>query len=149
MPRLKRDAPDLLKNGPLLHVRVEPVLAVQESMLTEGDEIPTSSILALIDTGTLLQTAVVTGLGFEALGTVFLLTPSTSEPLARQEYRVRLVLSEDIAFEVDVVEAPLAGQGIQGLIGRDILQLLKFTYDGPKSQFTLDAGAGTGGGKAA
>ena len=152
MPRLKRNAPDLLKNGPLLLVRIEPVLAVQEAMRADGDEIPTASILALIDTGangTLIQTAVVAGLGFESLGTVFLLTPSTLEPLARQEYRVRLVLSEDIAFEVDVVEAPLAGQSIQGLIGRDILQLLKFTYDGPQSQFTIDAGAGTGGGKAA
>lgn len=59
------------------------------------------------------------------------------EPLARSQYRIRLVLSEDIAFEVDVVEAPLTGRGTQGLIGRDILIFLKLTYDGPKNRFRI------------
>lgn len=140
MPRLERSAPDLLRNGPLLQVRIEPVLAVQEAMRADGEEVPFASAVTLIDTGasgTLIQTAIVAGLGFVSLGTVFLRTPSTIEPLARDQYRIRLVLSEDIAFEVEVVEAPLTGQGIQGLIGRDILQFLKLAYDGPKSRFSI------------
>jgi hypothetical protein len=57
--------------------------------------------------------------------------------LIRYEYRVRVVLSKTIAFETDVVEAPLIGQNVQCLIGRDILEQLVFTYDGPNSRFTL------------
>ncbi len=140
MPRLERRAPHLLQNGPLLQVRIEPVLAVQEAMRADGEEVPSASALMLVDTGasgTLLQTAIVAGLGFVSLGTVFLRTPSTTDPLARNQYRIRLVLSEDITFEVEVVEAPLVGQGIQGLIGRDILRFLTLTYDGPNSRFSI------------
>jgi len=116
------------------------VLAVQSVLTSDGQPIPSVSILVLLDTGasgTLLQTNVVTGLGQESLGTVFLLTPSTTEPIARQQFRIRLVFAADMAFEVDVVEAPLIGQNIQGLIGRDILQFLKLTYDGPNNRFSL------------
>ncbi len=140
MPHLERTAIDLLRKGPLLTVRIEPVFAVQDAMRADGEEVPFASALMLIDTGasgTLVQTSIVTGLGFVSLGTVFLRTPSTIEPLARDQYRIRLVLSEDIAFELEVVEAPLTGQGIQGLLGRDILKFLKLTYDGPQSQFSL------------
>ena len=124
----------------MLRVRIEPVLAVQDAMRVDGEEVPSASALALIDTGasgTLIQTAIVAGLNFVSLGTVFLRTASTIEPLARDQYRIRLVLSEDIAFEVEVVEAPLTGQGIQGLIGWDALQFLKLTYDGPNSRFSI------------
>ena len=140
MPCLERTAPDLLRNGPLLPVRIEPVLAVQEAMRADGEEVPFASALTLTDTGasgTLIQTAIVAGLGFVSLGTVFLRTPSAIEPLARDQYRIRLVLSEAIAFEVEVVEAALTGQGIQGLIGRDILQFLKLTHDSPRSRFSI------------
>lgn len=51
-----------------------------------------------------------------------------------------IVLSENIAFEVEFVDAPLTGQGIQGLIGRDILDQLVFTYNGPKNKFTVNYG---------
>lgn len=97
----------------------------------------------LIDTGasgTLVQTDVLNRLGLESLGTVFLRTPTTTEPVARSQYLVRIVLSEGIAFEVEVVDAPLSGQGIQGLIGRDILDQLVFTYNGPKNQYTIPYG---------
>ena len=137
---LERSNPSLVKAGPVLAVRVETVLAVQEAMQADGEAVPSASTTMLIDTGasgTLIQTAVVTSLGFVSLGTVFLRTPTTTEPVPRDQFLVRLVLAEDIAFEVEVVEAPLVDQGIQGLIGRDILRLLKFVYDGPGSRFTI------------
>ncbi len=143
MPRLSRTVQTLQRDGPLLRVQIEPVLASQKAMLADGEEIPSISAVMLIDTGasgTLVQTATIARLGLESLGTVFLRTPTTIEPVARRQYLVRIVLSENIAFEVEVVDAPLTGQGIQGLIGRDILDQLVFTYNGPKKQFIVKYG---------
>lgn len=143
MPRLSRTIPNLKREGPLLRVQVEPVLASQKAMLADGEEVPSISAVLLIDTGasgTLVQTDVINRLGLESLGTVFLRTPTTTEPVARSQYLVRIVLLEGIAFEVEVVDAPLTGQGIQGLIGRDILDQLVFTYDGPENQLVVTYG---------
>lgn len=143
MTRLSRTIQTLKRDGPLLRVQVEPVLAAQKAMLADGEEVPSISAVMLIDTGasgTLVQTDVLNRLGLESLGTVFLRTPTTTEPVARSQYLVRVVLSEGIAFEVEVVDAPLSGQGIQGLIGRDILDQLVFTYNGPKNQYTITYG---------
>lgn len=140
MPRLEKDDPRLRKDGPTVEIRVEPVLDAQRLMRADGDEVPSISIRALIDTGasgTLVQTSVIKRLGLEWIGTVLLTTPSTTKPLERYEYRVRVVLSDAIAFETDVVEAPLAGQKVQCLIGRDILDYVVFTYDGPNSRFSI------------
>ena len=141
MPRLSIAAPKLRREGPTLNVQVQPVLAAQEVMRADGEEIPSVSIEALIDTGasgTLIQTSVITTLELDWIGTTLWTTPSTTAPLIRYEYRVRIVLSKTIAFETDIVEGPLIGQGVRGLIGRDILEEVVFTYDGPRNQFTIN-----------
>lgn len=140
MVRLKQVPPGLLRDGPTLEVQVEPVLDAQKVMRNDGDEVPSVSVNALIDTGasgTLIQTSVIEKLGLDWISTVRLTTPSTTKPLIRYEYRVRVALSRTIAFETDVVEAPLIGQNVQCLIGRDILQYVIFTYDGPNSRFSI------------
>ncbi len=66
MPRLKRVEPRLRRDGPVLEVRIEPVLDAQKVMRDEGDKVPSVLIKALIDTGasgTLVQTSVVGGMG--------------------------------------------------------------------------------------
>ena len=102
---------------------------------------PSVSLSALLDTGasgTVIRASALAGLGLESTGTVFINTPSTTAPLKSVEYRVRLVLSKTAAIETYVVEAPLGGQPVQCLIGRDILEVCRFVYDGPKRQFTLN-----------
>jgi len=42
-----------------------------------------------------------------------------------------------MAFEVDAVEGALIDQNVQCLIGRDILEEVSFTYDGPNSRFSI------------
>ena len=140
MPRLKRDEPLLRRDGPILEVRVEPVLDAQKVMQDDGDEVPSVLLKALIDTGasgTLVQTSVVEGMGLSPFDTALLSTPSTTEPLRRRLYRVRLIFSKTIAFETNVVEGPLIGQNVQCLIGRDILEEVFFTYDGPNRKFSI------------
>ena len=102
---------------------------------------PSVSVSALPDTGasgTVVRTAALDELGLDSTGTVFINTPSTTVPLKSIEYRVRLVLSQTVAIETYVVEAPLGGQHVQCLIGRDVLEMCCFVYDGPKRQFTLN-----------
>ena len=41
------------------------------------------------------------------------------------------------SFETTLVEAPLGGQAIQGLIGRDVLSQAVLIYIGYANQFTL------------
>ena len=140
MPRFKQTTPKLRRDGPILEVQVEPVLAAQKVMQVDGDEISSVPVRALIDTGasgTLVQASVIEKLGLEQIGTVLLTTPSTTRPLVRYQYHVRIVLSRTIAFETNIVEGALVGQDIECLIGRDILEQVLFTYDGPNSRFSL------------
>ena len=140
MPRLKQASPRLKRDGAIIEVQVEPVLAAQEVMQADGDEIISVPVRALIDTGasgTLIQTSAIRRLGLEQIGTVLLTTPSTTKPLVRYQYRVRIVLSKTMAFETNVIEGALVGQDIECLIGRDILHEVVFTYDGPNSRFSI------------
>ena len=140
MPRLKRTLGDLTRNGPTLDIRIEPILSVQELLRSAGEEIPSARILAMIDTGasgTLIKNEVFQSLGVEPYVKVRLHTASTTAPLIRGKYRVRVVLSNSIAFEIDAVDGSLTGQNIQCLIGRDILEYVVFTYDGPNSRFSI------------
>jgi len=102
--------------------------------------VPSVLLKALIDTGasgTLVQTSVVERMGLSPFDTALLTTPSTTQPLRRRLYRVRIVFSKTVAFETNIVEGPLIGQNVQCLIGRDILEHIVFTYDGPNSRFSL------------
>ncbi len=140
MPRLKRTLGDLTRTGPTLDVRLEPVLGVQEILRAEGQPVPHVNLLGMIDTGasgTLVQSAVFQQLGIESYTSVRLRTASTIEPLMRGQFRVRVVLTPAVAFEVDAVEGALIGQNVQCLIGRDILEYVVFTYDGPNSRFSI------------
>ncbi len=140
MPRLKRTLGDLTRTGPTLDIRLEPVLGVQEILRAEGQAVPSVKLLGMIDTGasgTLVQSAVFPQLGIESSTSVRLRTASTVAPLLRGKFRVRVVLTPTVAFEVDAVEGALIGQNVQCLIGRDILEEVIFTYDGPNSRFSV------------
>ncbi len=66
----------------------------------------------MIDTGasgTLIESEALQSLGIEAYDKVRLHTASTTSPLIRGKYRVRIVLSSSIAFEIDAVEGALIG----------------------------------------
>ena len=140
MPRIKRTLDDLTYTSPTLNVRIEPPPGLQELLRAAGQEIPSVSLLGMIDTGasgTLVKSTAIESLGIESYAFTSLRTASTTEPLIRGKYRVQVVLTEAAAFEVDVVEGPLIGQKVQCLIGRDILEYVVFTYDGPNSRFSI------------
>lgn len=130
----------MVREGPILTIRAEPVLAVHALLRESGEDVPSVELTALIDTGasgTLIQSALFSQLGIEPYSFAYLRTPSTNEPILCGRYRIRIVLSNALAFEVDAVNGALTGQNLQCLIGRDILQFVKLAYDGPHNQFTI------------
>lgn len=140
MPRIQRILDDLIRYGPTLEVKIEPILDVQELLRAEGQPVPSAALLGMIDTGasgTLVEPNVFKPLNMKPFTVARLRTASTVQPLIRGQYRTRIVIAQDIAFEVDAVGGSLIGQRVQCLIGRDILQHMVLTYDGPRSRFTL------------
>ena len=94
---------------------------------------------AMIDTGasgTVIQQGLAASLGLQPVGTTKITTPSSTE-VDCYEYAVRYVLPNNVVAEGTVIEAPLEGQQIQALIGRDVLSQAVFVYIGYMGGFSL------------
>jgi hypothetical protein len=63
-------------------------------------------------------------------------TPSSIGVLCHQ-YAARLIFPNNVVGEAVVIEAPLEGQHVQGLVGRDILSEAVLVYIGYTNQFTM------------
>lgn len=97
------------------------------------------SIRALIDTGAsacVIQEGLAAGLGLTQIGTVSINTPS-STGIQCAQYVARLLMSNSVTVETVVIEAPLQGQNIQCLIGRDLLKHGVLVYIGYANLFSL------------
>ena len=96
-------------------------------------------ILGLIDTGasvSVLREGSAAQLGLNPIGVSYINTPSsTNVPCYR--YRVRFIFPNEVLVESTVVEAPLQGQNIQCLIGRDVLAHSVLVYIGGSNIFSL------------
>lgn len=81
------------------------------------------SAVAMIDTGatsSVMRQGLAAQLGLNPIGVTYINTPS-STTIACYEYLVRLAFPNNVLVETTVLEAPLQGQHIQCLIGRDVL----------------------------
>lgn len=87
-------------------------------------------------TGSVIQRGLAARLGLNPIGVSYINTPSSMN-VACHEYLVRLVLPNNVLFETTVIEAPLQGQHIQCLIGRDVLAHGVFVYLGYVNLFSL------------
>jgi len=134
-------------NGPLLHFVVAVSKPRAEALVKAGMPVPTPvNVVGLIDTGasiTSIDPAVLKALGAVSTGTIPLQTPSTkaAAPHIANQFDVSIHLVHRMITRtfhaVPVVEAELAHQGIQALIGRDILIFCLLTYDGEAGTFCL------------
>lgn len=101
----------------------------------------------LIDTGashTVIDPSFVAPLGLVSTGAIMAHTPSTNgAPQAFQQYDVCIFIPGAVQGQgwhvpaLAVSEANLAVQGIQGLIGRDLLDQVSMFYNGPKQTFSF------------
>ncbi len=87
-------------------------------------------------TGTVLQEGTARQLGLQPVGVTQINTPSSTN-LNCYEYLVRLLFPNNVALEITAIEAPLIGQHIQCLIGRDVLAHGVLVYIGYINTFNL------------
>ena len=103
-------------------------------------------IRALVDTGascTCVDPSVLANLNLTPTGSVSVNTPSTgATPHLANQYDIALIIPPNkgvpLIFQtIPVVASDLSAQGLQALIGRDILKGCLFTYNGDADVFTL------------
>lgn len=105
------------------------------------------AIRALVDTGassTCIDPSVLTKLQLTPTGKTHMITPSTgATPHLADQYDVSLAIFGNanepplVLPTLAVTATALQHQGIDGLIGRDILTMCLLTYNGSMGQFTL------------
>lgn len=129
---------------------VKALVGVSEaraSALTEHDKaVPDlAPFVALVDTGascTCLDPSILAPLRLMPTGTASISTPSTgATPHETYQYDVSIYIPSvggHLSFKtIPVIESDLKSQGIDGLLGRDILDRCLFSYNGSMKLFTL------------
>jgi Aspartyl protease len=122
--------------------------ARRQALLDAGEPVPAAQqIVALLDTGASISAvdpSVLAALGLTATGKVEIHTPSTQGvPIHADTYDVCIgifaVRDGDAHFISDPVQvfASILGNGVQALIGTDILKRCILTYNGADDCFTL------------
>lgn len=140
MPSFTTQVPNLQGVGPIVEVRLAVGSAIEDILRRSGQSIPTPvSALAMIDTGatgTVLREDIPKQLGLSPVGTILISTPSSTN-VRCYKYLVRLLFPNNVVVETTMIGAPLQGQHIQCLIGRDVLRHGVFIYIGYINTFTL------------
>ena len=141
MPSFTTQVPNLQGTGPVLEVRLAVSEPLEEWLRERGQDIPPPvALTGMVDTGAsgcVVQQGLPTQLGLQPVGTTLINTPSSTNVLC-SVYAVRLVLAGgQVVVNGTVIEAPLQGQNIQCLVGRDILAHGVLIYIGYANQFTL------------
>jgi len=140
MPSFTTQLPNLYAMGPLVDMRVWIGTPVEEALKKAGFKVPEPvAAKGMIDTGatgSVIQPAIAQQLGLQPVGVVSISTPS-SENVPCLQFVVRLIFPNNVIVECLAIEAPLRGQNIQCLVGRDVLAHGVFVYTGYINQFTL------------
>lgn len=135
-------------NGPLISVILLPSAPRQQALKAAGVAVPAFTTgTFLIDTGasaTVVDSSLITPLGLAATGAAMCHTPSTGQQaISFNQYDVMLVIpgpTSDPAWIIEalpIMECDLSAQGIQGLIGRDVLDRAILIYNGTAKHFSI------------
>ena len=140
MPSFTTAVADLRTLGPVFEALVAVPEQVEAVLRSTGRRVPQPvRVSALIDTGasqSVIQAGLAEQLGLPPVGMAAIHTASTADvPCAL--YDVRLALPSNVVVGLVAVETSLAGQSIQVLIGRDVLQQGVLVYVGYTGTFTF------------
>ena len=140
MPSFTSQVANLQTIGPVVDLRLAIGAAAEVVLRKAGSPIPNPvAAVAMIDTGataSVMQVGLAAQLGLNPVGVTYINTPSSTN-VACYEYLVRLVFPNNVLVETTVLEAPLQGQHIQCLIGRDVLAHGVLVYIGYGNLFSL------------
>lgn len=140
MPSFTLRIPNLQQVGPVVELLVTPSVQYIRAMGLAPQQVKVLKVLAMIDTGatgTVLSQGLATTLGIQPIGTTYINTPSSTNVLCHQ-YDVQIVFPNQVNIgSIVITEAPLQGQHIQCLIGRDVLEHGLLVYTGYDNSFSL------------
>jgi hypothetical protein len=142
MPSFTNQIANMVQVGPIVEIAVGPSVLYMQTMTKKGKTIPEPvKAVAMIDTGasgTGVTPGLVQQLGLAPVGTSKMSTPSTVAAVEAAVYNLGLAFPNGVSIpSVMALEAPLGGQHIQCLIGRDVLQHCVLNYVGYINQYTL------------
>lgn len=144
MPCVSYQRPNLSREGPTISVIVRPsstFLSAQKEQGSVALEAPFVRSTMLVDTGasgSAVDHEVIAQLGLQPTGSIAIATPS-------HDHHDVLTFDIDLIIEgnqlhiadVPVFATGLKKQGIDGLIGRDVLKYMLLVYNGYAGHFTL------------
>jgi len=140
MPSFTTQVPNLRDIGPVVQVRLTVGSVLEEVLRRSGAALPPPlTVPALIDTGatgTVVRQDLIPQLNLNPVGTTLISTPSSMNVIC-YEYLMRIVFPNNVIIEAVVIGAPLQGQSVACLIGRDVLQHGVLIYTGYTNTFTL------------
>ena len=145
MPHFTRQ---LTNSTPLIYAILGVIQARADALKAANQPVPAQQRMnALIDTGascTCVDPTIIKALGLVPTGSTQMLTPSTgSQPVTTEQYDASLMIygaNQQSPLEIPVmpvVASDLKSQGIDALIGRDVLKFCLLTYNGAIELFTL------------
>jgi predicted aspartyl protease len=145
MPCVSYQRPNLWREGPTISVIVRPSTAFLTSLKEQGREIDAKGKIMraqmLVDTGasgSAVDSSLIHELGLLPTGAISIATPS-HENHEVLTYDIDLIIEQNnfTIQDIQVFATGLNNQGIQGLIGRDVLQHMLLVYNGYSGNFTL------------
>ena len=140
MPSFTQRLTNLQQVGPVIEVTLMPSAIYLQKMNISPSATKSVKLLAMIDTGatgTVVKEGIPAKLGINPIGTTLINTPSSTGVVCNQ-FDIQIVFPYNVNMSsIVVMEAPLQGQHIQCLIGRDILQHGVLIYTGYDNSFTL------------
>lgn len=140
MPSFAAQVPNLQTVGPVVDLQIAVGSAVETVLRTSGAPIPppirTPAMIDTGATGSVIAQGLASRLGLNPIGVTYINTPSSTN-VACYEYSVRLIFPNNVLWEGQVLEAPLQGQHVQCLIGRDVLAQAVLIYIGYGNLFSL------------
>lgn len=134
MPSFTTQIPNLQQIGPVIEVLLSPPKNLIDILKVKKEEVPQPVRLhAMIDTGatnSVVNPAVIKALKINPIGVTKINTPS-SVGVECYQYKAGIIFPNNVFVETsELIEAPLQGQHIQCLIGRDILKHGVLIYNG-------------------
>ncbi|MBF0265948.1 MAG: hypothetical protein HQL46_11815 [Gammaproteobacteria bacterium] len=137
---------EISTQGALLDIFLDISQARKNTLRTAGLAYPQPiQVKALIDTGascTCVDPSVIASLNITPTGAGAVSTPlSGQSPHVCNKYDITVLLVHpEIQYKIGaipVLETKVFGQGIQALIGRDVLSKCLLTYNGTIGQYTI------------
>lgn len=139
---------NIAAGGPLLIAHIAVSLPRLQALTAAGQPAPTPATgTFLVDTGascTCVDDALIAALGLQPTGRVQISTPSTAgKPHFCDQFDISIFLPSSVVNvghlipAIPVVSTHLRSQGIDGLIGRDVLKDCTLIYNGTADLFTI------------